>query len=422
MRAAANRMPRLVTLTVLASALLAAAAPAHASYGSSVPSRHWTSRVAVPPVSPAPVLSVALLLAQPAVTLSATGACTIHDGTTGAPRDQLAAGHRVRIARAPGGMRYRPDVAHAALSIVPAAGSTLTVNGKPYRGRIDVRTDDDGALNVINVVDVESYLYGVVRAEMPAASAFEALKAQAVASRTYALKNRDCFRSQGFGLKANEQSQVYGGIADEDPRTTAAVDQTRGIVLSAKGELIEASFHSSCGGQTEHVEDVWTTVEPLPYLRAVACFGCRRDPTADWTVKLDLNTVSWRLRRMGHSVGRIRGIWAVPSRTGRVREIVIQSDRGTARIPGNTFRLAIDRKAIKSLLWDLQAIALLSGSTSGARSDGAPVVSALVVTGRGNGHGLGLCQHGAIVAGAQGSSCWDILRAYYMGAEFSRAY
>jgi stage II sporulation protein D len=402
-------------------ASLAAAGAALASYGT-LPARTW-SAPAPAVTGPAPLLQVALATGQSAVNLTATGAFSVHDGTTGAPREHLAPGTRLRVVRAPGGMRYRPDQAVRSLIAAPAAGALIVVNGRPYRGRVDLQLDGEGAINAVNVVDVESYLYGVVRAEMPAQSAFEALKSQAIASRTYALKNRDCFRAQGFGLKANEQSQVYGGVSDEDPRTSAAVDQTRGIVLSSKGELIEASFHSSCGGQTEHVEDVWATVEPLAYLRAVACYGCRRDPTPDWSVKLDLAMVAARLRKAGHPVGRIRGIWAIPSRTGRVREIVVQSDRGTARVPGNAFRLGIDRKAIKSLLWDLQAIALASGSAAaGARSDGSPVVSALVVTGRGNGHGLGLCQHGAMVAGGQGSNCWDILRAYYMGAEFSRAY
>lgn len=357
-----------------------------------------------------PVVSVAILLHQKDVSIGATGTFQLYEGPRRTPSTVLSSRELVQVQAARGGLRYHGRVT-SAVALVPAIGAYVRVNGKLYRGRLDVRADGQGGFNVINVLDVESYLYGVVRAEMPANSPPEALKVQAIASRTFALKHRDDKPEQGFSLRCDEVSQVYGGVADEDPRTTAAVDLTRGIVVSSDGELIEASFHSSCGGQTENIEDVWPC-GPLSYQRAVGCIGCRRQPPPAWSTSLDLGTVSARLRRDGFAVGRINGIWALPSPTGRVREVVLQSEKGTVRVPGNKFRMAVDRRQVKSMAWNLKAIALQSDANT----------RTLTISGRGAGHGLGLCQHGAVVIAGMGARVSDIVRSYYSGAELARAY
>lgn len=361
--------------------------------------------------APVPVVSVAILLHQKQVTVGATGTFQLYEGPKRVPSTVLSSREQVAISAGRGGLRFQGRSA-TAVALVPAIGAHVRVNGRLYRGRLDVRADGRGGFNVINVLDVESYLYGVVRAEMPASSPPEALKTQAIASRTYALKHRDEKPGEGYALRCDEVSQVYGGIADEDPRTSAAVDLTRGIVVAANGELIEASFHASCGGQTENIEDVWP-VGPLSYQRAVGCIGCRRTPPPAWSTQLDLGTVSARLRRDGFAVGHINGIWALPSPTGRVREVVLQSEKGTVRVPGNKFRMAVDRRQVKSMAWNLKAIQFASDEDHNRT---------LTISGRGAGHGLGLCQHGAVVIAGMGARVGEIVRSYYSGAELARAY
>ena len=149
-------------------------------------------------------------------------------------------------------------------------GSPLAVAGRPYRGRLVVHDTADGVL-VVNGVALEKYLYGVVPDEMPPLWDLEALKAQAVAARSYALATR---RTSGvFDAYDDTRSQVYGGLESEHSRSTQAVNETRGQVVSYQGLIATTFFFSTSGGRTASIEDVWPSVGPVPYLRTVA------DPT-----------------------------------------------------------------------------------------------------------------------------------------------
>ena len=144
-------------------------------------------------------------------------------------------------------------------------------NDKPYRGRLEVFTNPRGTLTVVNVVGLEDYVCGVVPNELSPGGypAIEALKAQAVAARTYAVKNRGQFAAQGFDLLPTTRSQVYGGLATEQSLSTRAVVETRGIVATYKGEPINALYTSTCGGRTENAENIFG--EAVPYLRGREC-------------------------------------------------------------------------------------------------------------------------------------------------------
>ncbi|HEV7859727.1 MAG TPA: SpoIID/LytB domain-containing protein [Pyrinomonadaceae bacterium] len=144
-------------------------------------------------------------------------------------------------------------------------------NDKPYRGRLEVFTNPGGTLTVINVVSLEDYVRGVVPNELSPGGypALEALKAQAVAARTYAVRNRGNFASQGFDLLPTTRSQVYGGMSTEHPLATRAVEETRGIVATYMGEPINALYTSTCGGRTEDAENIFN--EAAPYLRGREC-------------------------------------------------------------------------------------------------------------------------------------------------------
>ncbi|HVG22103.1 MAG TPA: SpoIID/LytB domain-containing protein, partial [Blastocatellia bacterium] len=163
------------------------------------------------------------------------------------------------------------------LTIASADEAGVRVGGKEYRGEIHVLLNRRGKINVINALPLERYLRGVVPMELPPGPypAIEALKAQAVAARTYALAHRGQFREEGFDLRDDARSQVYAGMTGEQPLTNRAVEETRGIVALYPGENgklspIEAVYTANCGGRTENNEEVFGG-RPLPYLRSVAC-------------------------------------------------------------------------------------------------------------------------------------------------------
>ena len=150
--------------------------------------------------------------------------------------------------------------------------SAVRVDDKTYRGSLVVLVNPRGTLNLVNRIDLEEYLYGVVPAELGPKryDEIEALKAQAVAARTYAYAHRAQFQAEGYDLCATAKCQVYAGLTAEDPLSSGAVDATRALVIASGGSFADALFISTCGGRTENVENVFVG-EPAPYLVSVDC-------------------------------------------------------------------------------------------------------------------------------------------------------
>jgi len=169
------------------------------------------------------------------------------------------------------------------LYLIPAnPQSYLTFEGKNYRGIFILRGSPRGTI-LINVLNLEDYLKGVVPGELSPLhfGELEALKAQAIAARTYALKNIGQFSDLGFDLYATPQSQVYEGLSIEHPLSSRAVDETRGEVAVYDGKLINALYTSTCGGATENVEEIFAG-NPVPYLRSVECL---MENDRSWTLR-----------------------------------------------------------------------------------------------------------------------------------------
>ena len=212
----------------------------------------------------APVTSVRVLLAdgRRALTVGSDAQFSVTDGdgrTFALPAGSVGLGPALEIEV--GGERKR--------LVSPArferGGRPLELGGKPYRGQLVVRSSG-GTLSAVNHVGLEEYLYGVVPDEMPPSWHMEALKAQAVAARSYAIVSR---RTSGvFDLYSDTRSQVYGGIASEEPRTNAAINATAGQVVMHAGRVAHTFFHSTSGGQTAAIHDVWNAA-PVPYLVSV---------------------------------------------------------------------------------------------------------------------------------------------------------
>lgn len=158
-------------------------------------------------------------------------------------------------------------------------------NDRPYRGRIEVFTNTRGALTVVNVLGLEDYVKGVVPNELSAGGfpLIEAHKAQAIAARTYALRNRGQFMSQGYDLLPTTRSQVYRGLVSENALSSRAVDETRGIVATYNGEPINALYTSTCGGRTEDAANIFN--DAVPYLKGRECAAEGRAALASFIIK-----------------------------------------------------------------------------------------------------------------------------------------
>jgi stage II sporulation protein D len=206
-----------------------------------------------------------------------------------------------------------------------AGAAQLTVDGKPYRGSLSV--DSAGSrLSVVNTVPLESYLLGVVPREMPASWAPEALRAQAVAARSYALAS--LHPTSAFDVYADTRSQVYGGAGGEDAHTTAAVQATAGQVVLWHGQVAETFFHSSSGGRTATVTDVWPAAQALPYLVSVSDPYDSVSPYHDWAPLTF--TAGGAARKLG--VPGLKNLTVATNRSLRAASVTATGARGTKRL------------------------------------------------------------------------------------------
>src|SRR3972149_5761454 len=224
-----------------------------------------------------------------------------------------------------GGNRFGPVVR------LRSANGWLQAGPGRYRGAIELRRAPEGKLTAINELDVEQYLYGVLKMEVDAGWPAEALKAQAVAARTLALQSLGRFAAEGYDLRATTDSQVYGGISAEDPRTTAAVDATRDIIMTHTGRPIFAAYHSDSGGATESSEFVWG--QPYPYLRGVPDPYGQDYPGREWLSRIDIPTLEARLVRAGKPVPGVAGV-AVTATSPSGRAPPVRGTAGGLRPPG----------------------------------------------------------------------------------------
>jgi len=212
----------------------------------------------------------------------------------------------------------------------PAADVRVVADGVAYRGSLRILVNPRGLLNVVNRVDLEEYLYGVVPAEMGPKrfDAIESLKAQAVAARTYALAHRGQFEAEGYDICPGPKCQAYGGAAAEDPLSTAAVDGTRGLVLAYQGQFADALFVSTCGGMTENVENVFAG-GPVPYLVSVPCGELPSQELAGAAVPRDgglepRSGLAWR----GYALRR-----SLPKKTAAPRAASLAAAQRLAGVP-----------------------------------------------------------------------------------------
>ena len=335
----------------------------------------------------------------------------------------VADGRAIRVEHQGGARRFQSVTFVAADPAIP-----VTLGGRPYRGVVEVFVRG-GAVTVVERVRLEDYLLGVVPVEMGPRGGADAaaLRAQAVVSRTYALRNRGRYRAEGYDVRAGVSDQAYGGVLAESEGATAAVRATAGEVLTFNGDLIAAFFHSTCGYRTAEPDEAFRAITNLPYLRPVSDqraggYYCENSPRFRWRVEWDAATLSDILRRT------VPGVLGVdPAQLGEVRDVRVQRTGRSGRV--TELRLLVPQGEIPVYGPDVrQVLATPEGSALGSsavqlttHTAGGALVR-LTAVGAGWGHGVGMCQWGAIGRSRAGQDYAAILATYFPGTRLERWY
>lgn len=331
--------------------------------------------------------------------------------------------------------------AHRSVLRIELRGSTILLNGSPAAGdQVTLRAGDQdlklwlprqngngpsvqsvdeksalqigGSLQVVrrgkgllvvNHVDLEEYVKGVVPSEVNSAWHPEMLKAQAVAARTYALYQHMLSASRDYDVAASIQDQVYRGRHGLDARVEQAVESTRGLVITHQGAPIYAAFSSTAAGITEDAMVVWS--KDLPYLKGVECPFDLESPYYQWKASFRVDVLENNLRQLGFPVGTIATLTPLShSRAGRVATLRILHSKGELILRGEELRKAVGYTVVPSTQFTIESFG-----------------QDIVLTGYGAGHAVGLCQWGAKELAELGYSFSSILRYYYPGTELQPA-
>ena len=387
----------------------------------------------VPPPVGEPELKIGLLVGAPTVRVGGDQEVTVlgpnADVVPGAPSSRdwtLMPGKGAVVLAAPSGWR---SSSLTEVTLVPTSpGTSLIVNERGYRGRISVIPDRTG-LTVVNRVGLEAYLASVVSAEMGRRDSTdtEALAAQAVISRTFAIRNVGKRRLEGFDLYATVVDQVYGGVSAETGLSWRAVRETTGQILTHHGVPIDAFFFSTCGGRTADGTEVFPGAQ-RDYLKSVRdedgngqayCslsprFRWREEWSADELKSILLRTLPPVLNGAVPNLDKLKSVRVV-QRTGSDRVSRIAIDAGDREI-------AVDGPAIRQVLRPTIEQPLRSSSFT-LRSDGSSRgLVRLVAEGNGAGHGVGFCQWGAVGRARAGQGFAQILAAYFQETDLERIY
>lgn len=399
-------MRRFLLAALVGTLVLSATAPAMARHAPASAKSAKATATEAQPAKQAPDLRVGLASGRASLTITpAEGKATAQ--TESSKTIALAANTAAAIRWQAGAFlvgreKLRGDV----LTIRPSGAGELALDGRRYRGALELR-HKGGGLTAVNIVPVDDYLRSVVPEEMPVDWPAEAIKAQSVAARSFALASRGRHASEGYDLCTTTHCQLYTGTAAEKSASNAAIKATRGEVLTYGGKPIEALFHTDSGGMTENSEDVWGS--HVPYLRAAKDTPAKTMP---WTKTISRADLERKLAAKGHDIGKVRSIALSPlaigraakdrTASGRVKTMTVKGTKGTATLSGTTWRSLL---GLKSTLFDAKL-----------------TKDAVTFTGYGSGHGLGISQWGAERMAAKGASYAEILHHYYTGTTLQQMY
>jgi stage II sporulation protein D len=352
-----------------------------------------------PGVAAAQTVRVLVAEGKTVLRVSSPGGLWIKDGAGGRILAQRGSREMTQLILRGNAVIIRETGAAATTLLVwSGRDATVDLEGQAYRGYLEVARMN-GGLAAVNVVDLEEYLLGVLKDEIPQGWPGEAVKAMAITARTYAVYQMQQNPGAFFHLRATTASQVYGGVGVEDARTAWAVRETRGQILTFGGEPYPAFYHSCSGGATEDALDVFgANFDTVIGVRDDYSLTC---PYAFWIERFSAQQVEAAMQRAGFSIGRIIRIEdLIRSRTGRILRLAIQHTRGTLILEGRRFREILGNDLIRSTDFEVRTDA-----------------SGFTFVGRGWGHGVGLSQWGAKEMADLAFQHREILKFYYPLAE-----
>ncbi|KPK41708.1 MAG: hypothetical protein AMJ78_04710 [Omnitrophica WOR_2 bacterium SM23_29] len=284
------------------------------------------------------------------------------------------------------------------IAIEPTGKAKVYIDGRIFRGEIKVLKNDRGLL-IINILELEEYLYGVIRNEVSTWWPMEAIKAQAIAARTYALYQIKESKGKDYDVTADVSSQVYGGIFSEKWRTNKAVDRTKGRVLVYRGSIFPTYYHATCGGATFDASYLWKIDSPP--LKGVKCDWCKRSPHYKWERWVLIREVKEKLEKAGYILDDLVRLEPTKKDTsGRILEIRVKGKTNTVDIQGKEFRRIMGPNVLRSMNFRATLV--------------GPYVA---FEGLGWGHGVGMCQWGAYYMARRGKKTEEILSFYYPGSK-----
>jgi len=329
----------------------------------------------------------------PSLTLHIPDDYEVRDDTGGKSVTRAQGGSEVVLGKGGGG--------DAGVRIL-AGDSVVNVENFALTGVIDVTKNSKGLYRIINVIGLEDYTRAVIGEEMPSGWPIEALKAQAVVARTYTLYRKRASKAADYDLCSTVNSQMFAGDGREKEGPARAVRETEGEVLTTyQGEPIEALYHASCGGSTEDASEVWD--REAPYLKSRNCPCNEISPFSRWTKGFSADDMETALRRDGYEVFGVSCVKVVKkSRSGRAKMVRIDGDTGSVSVKANDLRRILGYNALPSAMFEVK------------RQNGG-----FVFTGRGSGHGVGMCQWGAKELAGEGLSYAEILARYYPGTKIT---
>ncbi len=421
------RLGRAIVAVSLVLAGCASSAPAPSAQAGSTPR----------PGSSEPVIRVLVLSSSGSATVASTAAVKV----TGAGGNALLTSTRggtVSLARTSRGLQVRLDTSGESATsagdvVIDAGASPLSVGGVWYSGRVVAKPSGDAGINLVNLVPLETYLEGVVPYEIgePGPDAYAAVEAQAVAARTYALSRMDINRNQPFDVESGVMDQVYRGNEKKSRLASSAVRETRATVLSYRGGLCEAYYSATCGGHTSDIRTVWPDRPDAPFLHGSldrpqggTTSFCAEARNFRWCYSFSGRELGNTLRQTlpaltkiaPAAVGELVDMRIVQlTSSGRVWRLEIRTSTGTYNIEGDKIRRALmldvqKGRILPSTMFDFEK--RMSGN----------VLASVDIVGGGNGHGVGMCQNGAIGMAKRGYAYDMILQHYYPGSELRAGY
>ena len=345
-----------------------------------------------------PRIRVAIARNSPSLKLKTSSRVYAQDVKTG--QKYLLLEHSAyEIKASAGGLSVAGQQLSSPIKLLSSDGQErIRLGGNLYKGDILIRAAGEDKLDIIEYLPLEDYLYGVLGVEMSPDWPLEALKAQAVASRTYALKNINPARD--YDVTDGVEMQVYNGTAKINSRIIDAVNSTRGEVLKYKGKLVTAFFHACCGGHTTSVKSAWgeDVIKPLygnpdPFCSTASHYR--------WELFVPTGDLLRFIQNQGSTALKIKAVRVYKKdRSGRAVSLRFTTDRGVKDAPVIELRKSVGNYEFRSTL-----ITRIS-----------PVKGGYEFAGRGWGHGVGMCQEGAKEMAQKGRPYKKILRQYYPGA------